>query len=103
VNTTDEPQKGGFAAPHLLSRELIAALGEVTSVSPVGLMTIARASGEPSVAFAALRRLRDELEQRAGVPLPELSMGMSGDWEAAVAEGATMLRIGTALFGIRRG
>jgi uncharacterized pyridoxal phosphate-containing UPF0001 family protein len=48
-----------------------------------------------------LRRLRDDLEQRAVRPLPELSMGMSDDWPAAVAEGATILRLGTALLGAR--
>ena len=47
--------------------------------------------------FAELRRLRDKL----GLPLPELSMGMSGDFEVAVEEGATLVRIGTALFGKR--
>jgi uncharacterized pyridoxal phosphate-containing UPF0001 family protein len=64
-------------------------------------MTIGRAGGDAHEPFAALRRLRDELEQRAGLPLPELSMGMSADWQAAVREGATLLRIGTALFGGR--
>ena len=51
--------------------------------------------------FGRLRQLRDELEQRLGRGLPELSIGMSADAEAAAAEGATLVRIGTALFGPR--
>jgi uncharacterized pyridoxal phosphate-containing UPF0001 family protein len=52
-------------------------------------------------AFSALRRLRDRLEDAGGHPFPDLSMGMSGDLEAAVLEGATLVRVGTALFGER--
>jgi len=66
-----------------------------------GMMAIGPSTGDPGPAFAELRRLRDEAEQRLGRPLPTLSMGMSGDLEAAVAEGTTMVRIGTALFGPR--
>ena len=51
--------------------------------------------------FARLSALREELRDRLGLPLPELSMGMSGDFAAAVAEGATMVRIGTDIFGPR--
>ena len=51
--------------------------------------------------FAALRRLRDELASATGLSLPELSMGMTDDFEVAVEEGATLVRIGTALFGPR--
>ena len=51
--------------------------------------------------FARLRELRDDLEARLGIKLPELSMGMSGDFAAAVAEGATLVRIGTDIFGPR--
>jgi hypothetical protein len=51
--------------------------------------------------FAALRRLREELAARAGAPLRELSMGMTGDLASAVAEGSTLVRVGTALFGMR--
>ena len=51
--------------------------------------------------FAALRVLRDELAARLGRPLPELSMGMSADFEAAIEEGSTLVRLGTALFGPR--
>jgi len=51
--------------------------------------------------FGALRQLRDKIEKRLNLRLPELSMGMSGDFPAAVAEGATFVRIGTAIFGKR--
>ena len=68
-----------------------------------GLMTMAAFDAdEPELrrTFGLLRRLRDEGEQR-GVPLPELSMGMSGDYPIAVEEGATLVRLGTVLFGER--
>ena len=57
--------------------------------------------GDPSSSFLELRNLRDRAEQRLGARLPVLSMGMSGDFEAALAAGSTMLRLGTALFGPR--
>ena len=69
-----------------------------------GLMTIAPWSPEPERArpvFRALRELKARCEQRLGAPLPHLSMGMSGDFEVAIEEGATIVRIGTALFGAR--
>ncbi len=67
-------------------------------------MTIAPYATDPGEirwVFAALRDLRDRLERRLGVKLPHLSMGMSGDYEEAVREGATLVRIGTAIFGPR--
>jgi hypothetical protein len=69
-----------------------------------GLMTMAPPVDDPEQArptFARLRALHDELEQRLGTALPDLSMGMSDDYEAAVEEGATMVRLGRALFGER--
>ncbi len=92
VNVGDEPQKGGCDpadAPGLVDAARTAGL-EVA-----GLMTVAPAAGDPRPGFAALRDLAGRLE------VPELSMGMSGDFEAAVAEGATMVRVGSALFGPR--
>ena len=67
----------------------------------VGLMTMAAwgtdsESARPS--FRRLRQIRDELRQRTGLPLAELSMGMSADFESAIEEGATLVRIGSALF-----
>lgn len=98
VNVTAEPTKAGFAPERL--DEALPAIGDRV----VGLMTMARHDAdaeEQRRTFAALRVLRDRLQDRAGIGLPELSMGMSGDAEAAVAEGATLVRIGTAIFGPR--
>jgi PLP dependent protein len=58
-------------------------------------------TGDPTSAFEEVRRLRDAAEQRLGKRLPVLSMGMSGDFEAALAAGSTMLRLGQVLFGPR--
>ena len=69
-----------------------------------GLMTMAPLCDDPAVwreAFEKLRRTRDELEKSLAVTLPELSMGMSGDYPQAVQSGATIVRIGSALFGYR--
>jgi pyridoxal phosphate enzyme (YggS family) len=66
-----------------------------------GLMAMGPTHGDPAPAFNELRQLRDEAEQRIGRSLPVLSMGMSGDFEAALAAGSTMLRLGQALFGPR--
>ena len=111
VNVSGEASKAGFPMPWLEaqlhgSSELVAALGGLAAARVSGLMTIG-AAGAPALAaraaFARLRRLRDGLAQAAGMPLDELSMGMSGDADAAVAEGATLVRIGTAIFGPRPG
>ena len=84
---------------------LVASLGALDRVRPVGLMTIAP-PGSPAAAracFARLRLLRDELAGATGLPLSELSMGMSDDFEEAVAEGATVVRLGRVIFGDRPG
>lgn len=103
VNVTDEAQRAGFDPPALDGRELTGALRDVRALDVAGLMTIARADADPRPAFAALRSLRDELRERTGLPLDALSMGMSGEVEEAVEEGATLVRVGTALFGPRPG
>lgn len=94
VNVSDEAQKGG--CPPDSTAELVARLVDEGLVVR-GLMTVGR-TGDPAearVGFARLRRLADDLD------LPVRSMGMSADFEAAVAEGATMIRVGQALFGSR--
>ena len=102
INAGNDPAKFGAEpadAPALLEH----ALGK-TALRVEGLMTIAPLSDNPAVArrtFANLRTIRDQLVARFGVALPELSMGMTGDLATAIAEGSTMLRVGTALFGER--
>lgn len=101
VNISGEPSKRGFAPQELPA--VLEALPKYPGVAVRGLMTMARLEGGPGAAradFAALRELRDQLRQRFGhaVCLDELSMGMSGDFEVAIEEGATMVRIGSALF-----
>jgi pyridoxal phosphate enzyme (YggS family) len=81
------------------------ALEAITAVSGLlplrGLMAMGPTHGDPAPAFTDLRQLRDQAEQRLGKSLPVLSMGMSGDFEAALAAGSTMVRLGQALFGPR--
>ncbi|HEX5005137.1 MAG TPA: YggS family pyridoxal phosphate-dependent enzyme [Gemmatimonadales bacterium] len=103
VNCSAEPQKGGVEPADLPA--LLDALRGCARLEVRGLMTMAELTDDaarPRAAFALLRRLR-EAGQSDGHLLPELSMGMSGDFEAAVAEGATMVRLGTILFGGRNG
>jgi PLP dependent protein len=99
VNTSGEESKHGWSAEEIVKdRESIAAC---RSIPVVGLMTMAALGGTDEIArasFARLRETRDVLRQQTGLPLPELSMGMSGDFEAAILEGATLVRVGTALF-----
>lgn len=103
VNIANEPQKAG-----IMIADLSALAGHVLQNCPqlelLGLMCLPPVfdSGEAARPyFAKLRHLRDKLEQDLRVSLPELSMGMSGDFAAAIAEGATIVRIGTAIFGPR--
>lgn len=101
VNVTAEGTKAGMSPEALLAPESVALL---TETGVIGLMTIApmgATEAEARAAFRGLRELRDRLQQAAGIGLPELSMGMTADAEAAAAEGATLVRIGTALFGPR--
>ena len=103
VNVAREPQKAG-ALPEVAA-ELVDGIANLTGLELRGLMTMAPFTDDERVqrrVFADLRRLRDALRAPAR-PLPELSMGMSGDFRAAVAEGATMVRLGTVLFGERAG
>jgi pyridoxal phosphate enzyme (YggS family) len=100
--------RGGFPAEEfeVLSSDrdgaLAAALAALVAARPIGLMTVAPiAPGAERASFARLRGLRDRLRETSGLDLPELSMGMTADADAAVREGATLLRIGTALFGPR--
>lgn len=102
VNIGAEPQKAGVApedAAALLERLLA-----LPGLRIRGLMCLPPRCGEGEEArpwFIRLRKLRDKLESRFGVELPHLSMGMSGDYRQAVAEGATLVRVGTDIFGPR--
>lgn len=102
VNVAGEASKHGFA-PENLRRDLEAALSLGRSTIE-GLMTIPPFAPEAEASrryFVALRELREALETEFAVKLPTLSMGMSGDFAVAVEEGATLVRVGTAIFGSR--
>ncbi|HUT99709.1 MAG TPA: YggS family pyridoxal phosphate-dependent enzyme [bacterium] len=100
VNVADEATKHGFDPDSLT--ESFPALLSLPGISPRGLMTMAPFEAEPGdtrPVFGALRGLRDELARRHGLGgFTELSMGMTNDFEVAVEEGATMVRVGSALF-----
>lgn len=102
INAGNDPAKFG-AEPAEAPRLFEVALARA-NLRVDGLMTIAPLSDDPAVArrtFANLRTIRDDLADCFGAALPELSMGMTGDWEAAIAEGSTLVRVGSALFGAR--
>jgi pyridoxal phosphate enzyme (YggS family) len=101
VNCSAEPQKGGVA-PNELPR-LLDQLRQCIRLEVAGLMTMAAfgvSESDVRASFVQLRHLAEAGRQR-GHPLPELSMGMSDDYAVAVEEGATMIRLGTVLFGPR--
>lgn len=103
VNVAGEGSKFGFA-PDQIVDELMR-INELPRVEIHGLMTIAPWKSEAERVrpyFRHLRELKSEAEDKLGAPLPHLSMGMSGDFEVAIEEGATMVRLGTILFGPRR-
>lgn len=101
VNISAEPGKHGFAPDDL--RTLLPKLLELKASRIRGLMAMSGRDADADTArrqFAAVRELRDQLQREAGeqLRLDELSMGMSGDLEAAIREGATLVRVGSALF-----
>jgi pyridoxal phosphate enzyme (YggS family) len=102
VNCSNEPQKGGVVPQSLPA--LLEQLRPLERIEVLGLMTMSALtddSAEQRRAFRLLRQLRDAAE-RDGHRLVELSMGMSGDFPIAVEEGATIIRLGTVLFGERK-
>jgi hypothetical protein len=103
VNLSGESQKGGCSPGEAAG--LLAACAELPTLRVTGLMTVPAASADPEAArpiFARLRELRDTLRGApGGAGLRELSMGMSADFEVAIEEGATLVRVGSALFGPR--
>lgn len=102
VNLENEESKSGFAPG-----EITDSMGRLLAIDGLcvrGLMAIPPVRDSPEASrgdHRGLTQLRDALEQRWGHPLPELSMGMSGDFAVAIEEGSTEVRLGTALFGVR--
>jgi pyridoxal phosphate enzyme (YggS family) len=102
VNVAGEGSKIGFAPETL--REQMETLLELPRLTIEGLMTIPPLAPEAEASrkyFVALRELRDQFAAQFGIELPQLSMGMTGDFVVAVEEGATLVRVGTAIFGKR--
>ncbi len=102
VNVSGEASKSGMKADEVA--EVINAANQMCHVEVHGLMTIPPFASDPNDSrkyFIALRELRDRLQEETGTPLPHLSMGMSGDFEVAIEEGATLIRVGSSLFGAR--
>ena len=101
-NAGDDPNKYGFSVDAM--EGAMEAVLDSKNLKVEGLMTIAPLDDTPEIARAAfdtLRLIRDQLEAKLDVSLPELSMGMTGDLEAAVQAGSTQIRVGTALYGQR--
>jgi pyridoxal phosphate enzyme (YggS family) len=102
VNVGGEAAKHG-CAPELV-KDLLQKVMPLSRLEVIGLMAIPPFREDPEMArpfFSKLREIRDRLQDSQGVHLPELSMGMSHDFAVAIAEGSTLVRIGTALFGAR--
>lgn len=102
VNVGDESSKGGFSLDEL--RADFKAISNLGQLEVMGLMCIPPAGPDAESSrrwFVMLREIRDALETEFGIKLPALSMGMSGDFEVAIEEGATHVRVGSAIFGKR--
>ncbi|HYF34054.1 MAG TPA: YggS family pyridoxal phosphate-dependent enzyme [Prosthecobacter sp.] len=103
INLAAESTKHGFTARVI--REQLDSLYELDRLYIQGVMCIPPFDPQPEKSrpfFVQLRELRDELEKLGGAPLPQLSMGMSHDFEVAIEEGATIVRVGSAIFGERK-
>jgi PLP dependent protein len=104
VNISEESTKSGVGALEL--KELVSEVIKLPGIKLLGLMSIGafveeiREEGK-KLEFQRMRELRDDLEQSLAVDLPELSMGMTDDFELAIEEGATIIRVGSAIFGER--
>ena len=100
VNISGEASKHGIQ-PEAAESLLNDILSRCPHLRVEGLMAIAAIQGDARISFTKLRELAERLRLRTGLPLPELSMGMSGDFETAIEEGSTLVRVGTAIFGSR--
>lgn len=104
VNLAGEASKFGFSPTALQSQmEQILALDRLEVIGLMGMAPFAPEAEDSRPYFAELRELRDRLQSEGGVGLPQLSMGMSGDYLIAIEEGATLVRVGSAIFGTRSG
>jgi PLP dependent protein len=102
INVAGEASKFGFKPDQLEST--MEQLLKLRRLSIDGVMTIPPLADDPEKSrpyFVQLRSLRDDFERRLGIKLPQLSIGMSGDFTIAIEEGATLVRVGTAIFGER--
>lgn len=102
VNASVEEQKHGISTAEVV--DAVKVCSALPGIDLQGLMTMARfgaSEEELHATFAKLRRLRDESVKTISHDLPHLSMGMSGDYSIAIAEGATLIRVGTSIFGKR--
>jgi hypothetical protein len=102
INASQEPQKHGLDISS--AADIAAAVLQLPNVDLQGMMTMTRSGADESEqrrTFASVRKLAEDVRVGTGAPLPTLSMGMSGDFETAIAEGATSIRVGTAIFGHR--
>jgi pyridoxal phosphate enzyme (YggS family) len=100
ANVTGEANKHGVAPADAMDL-LDNVLHHAPLLAVQGVMAMGPLDGDPLPAFAAAAALRDRLRATSGLPLPVLSLGMSGDLDAAIAAGSTLVRIGTAVFGAR--
>jgi PLP dependent protein len=103
INVGREESKGGLSPEK--AEDDLGRICEIDGIDVAGLTAIPPFLDDPEKVrpyFVKLRELRDRLQSSLGHPLPELSMGMSSDYEVAIAEGATLVRVGTAIFGARR-
>ena len=98
INQGDESSKSGFSNN---IGDYFEELLSLSNINILGLMSIPPFSEPARPFFVSLRNLRDELESRFNIKLPYLSMGMSGDFEEAIEEGSTHVRVGTSIFGKR--
>ena len=103
VNVAGEASKFGFLPERLITA--VRRILELDRLQIEGLMTIPPLAPSPELSrkyFVQLRKLRDQLEREFSFSLPHLSMGMSSDYKVAIEEGATLVRVGTAIFGTRK-
>ncbi|MBT7311843.1 YggS family pyridoxal phosphate-dependent enzyme [bacterium] len=102
VNASGEEQKHGLNPEEVVNA--VASCTKLPGINLQGLMTMAKFSADEKElrkTFSTLRNLRDKVAEESDTILPHLSMGMSGDYQIAITEGATLIRVGTAIFGKR--